>query len=55
MDKFGVALGEASTWRGLLALTSVAGVHLAPEQADAIVTAGVSLYGLIGVFFRRGG
>ena len=49
-DRFGIALGEASTWRGILALASVAGVHVAPEQADAITTAAVSLYGLLAVF-----
>lgn len=52
-DKFGVGLGEASTWRGLVALLTVFGVQLAPEQTEAIVTAGVAVYGLIGVFFKR--
>lgn len=52
-DKFGVALGEASTWRGLVALLTLAGIQLAPEQAEAIATAGVALYGVIAVFFKR--
>lgn len=52
-DTFGVALGEASTWRSLIVLLTLAGVKLSPEQAEAITTAGVALFGLVGVFFKR--
>lgn len=52
-DRIGLALGEASTWRGLIWLATAAGVHLEPDQADAIVAAGMALAGLIAVFSRR--
>lgn len=44
-------LKEASTWRGVLAILTAAGVTLQPEQQNAIVAAGLSLIGLVGVFF----
>jgi len=44
-------LGEASTWRGVIAVFSVLGYSLSPENIEKIVIAGVSLSGAIGVFF----
>jgi hypothetical protein len=52
-DKLGIALGEASTWRGILVLLTLAGVQLAPEQTEAVIKAALALYGLFGVFFKR--
>lgn len=43
-------LREASTWRGLVWLATVAGLSLRPEQAEAIVTVGMAISGLLGVF-----
>lgn len=43
-------LKEPSTWRGLVWLLTVCGVLLTPEQTEAIVLAGMSLAGLLGVF-----
>lgn len=43
-------LREPSTWRGLIWLATVAGLSLRPDQAEAIVTAGMALAGLLGVF-----
>lgn len=43
-------LREPSTWRGLVWLATVAGLSLRPEQAEAIVVAGMALAGLLGVF-----
>lgn len=43
-------LGEASTWRGIILLLTVAGVKLNPDQQAAIITAGLALAGLVGVF-----
>lgn len=43
-------LREPSTWRGLVWLATVAGLSLRPEQAEAIVTVGMALTGLLGVF-----
>ena len=43
-------LREPSTWRGLVWLATVAGLSLHPDQAEAIVSAGMALAGLLGVF-----
>lgn len=43
-------LREASTWRGLVWLATVAGLSLRPEQAEAIVVAGMAIAGVLGVF-----
>lgn len=43
-------LREPSTWRGIVWLATVAGLSLRPDQAEAIVTAGMALAGLLGVF-----
>jgi hypothetical protein len=43
---------EASTWRGLVLLVTAAGVGITPELANAIITAGVSLAGLLGIFSK---
>ena len=45
-------LREPSSWRGLVWLATVAGLSLRPDQAEAIVTAGMALAGLLGVFLR---
>jgi hypothetical protein len=43
-------LSEPSTWRGIIALVTAAGVALSPDQVDKIVAAGLALIGLIGAF-----
>lgn len=51
MKDFILARGkEASTWRGIVALLTAAGVVLSPEQADAVVALGLAVIGAIGVF-----
>ena len=40
---------EASTWRGLVAIVTAAGVTLSPELAEAIIALGLAVIGLIGV------
>lgn len=40
---------EPSTWRGLVLLLTAIGVPIAPVMADAIITAGLAVAGLIGV------
>lgn len=52
-DKFGVALNEASTWRGLVYLLMAVGVHITPDQQGAVVTAGLSVAAAISVFTKR--
>lgn len=44
-------LKEGSTWRGITMLLTAAGVSLSPEQMGAIVTAGMTIAGAIGVFW----
>ena len=41
---------EASTWRGIVALLTAAGVALSPEQGEAVVALGLAVIGAIGVF-----
>jgi hypothetical protein len=43
-------LSEASTWRGIVALLTAGGIALSPEQMAAIVSAGLAMIGLFGVF-----
>lgn len=43
-------LDQPSTWRGIVAVVTALGVTLSPEQSAAIITAGVSIVGLIEVF-----
>lgn len=43
---------EPSTWRGLVILATLFGVHLSPEQVNAIVTVGGCVTGAIGVFSK---
>ena len=40
---------EPSSWRGLILLLTAIGVPVAPEMADAIVTIGLGIAGLVGV------
>jgi hypothetical protein len=45
---------EASTWRGLVAIITAAGITLDPSQTEAIVAAGLAVIGIIGAFFPDG-
>lgn len=40
---------EPSTWRGLILVLTAIGVPMAPAMAEAIVSAGLAVAGLIGV------
>jgi ribosomal protein L12E/L44/L45/RPP1/RPP2 len=42
---------EASTWRGIVAIVTAAGIAIDPAQAEAIVALGLAVIGAIGVFF----
>jgi hypothetical protein len=46
-------LFEPSTWRGLVSLATLFGLKMAPDQADAVLTAGVSVYSAINIFRRE--
>ena len=39
---------EPSTWRGLVLLLTAIGVPVAPAMAEAIISAGLAVAGLIG-------
>ena len=43
-------LKEESTWRGIITVAALAGLALSPEQADAIVKAGLALISAIWIF-----
>lgn len=53
MDKFGLALGEASTWRGIVYILMALGIEISPEQQGTIVTAGLAVAGAIATFTKR--
>jgi len=53
IDKIGIALGESSTWRGIIFILTAIGLQLDPAQQTAIISAGMSLVGLVGVFTKR--
>lgn len=40
---------EPSSWRGLILLLTAIGVPVAPAMAEAIVTVGLAVAGLVGV------
>lgn len=42
-------LKEPSTWRGIIQLLTAAGLVIEPELALQIITAGVTIVGIIGV------
>jgi hypothetical protein len=42
-------LKQESTWRGLIQLVIACGVGIKPDQASAIIAAGVSVIGAINV------
>lgn len=50
LEYFGSRLREPSTWRGIIAMFTAAGISLDPDQVAGIVAAGVALMGVIGAF-----
>lgn len=52
MKQFGIALNEASTWRGMVYLLTAVGIQISPELQGAIVTAGLSVAAAIGIFVK---
>ena len=43
--------GEASTWRGIILVATVAGANVTPELTEAIIMLGLGLSGLVGILF----
>ena len=53
MLKFlGIRWSEASTWRGIVYILMAAGIDISPEQQGAIVSAGLSIAGALGLFIK---
>ena len=46
-------LSESSTWRGIVSVLTGLGAVIKPDKATAIITAGISIVGLINIF-RQG-
>jgi len=44
---------EPSTWRGLIALATLAGYSISPEQGELIISTGVGLYSIINIFRKE--
>ena len=40
---------EASTWRGIIMLLTAVGMKITPEMADAIISVGIAVAGLVGM------
>lgn len=40
---------HTSTWKGLIAIATAAGVTIAPELADKIIAAGIAVIGVVQV------
>lgn len=52
MGKYIVSrLAEPSTWRGIIALVTAAGISITPEQAGAVTALGLAVIGVVGAFF----
>jgi len=49
MKKIIELLGQNSTWRGIIAIVTAAGVQIAPELQTAIISLGLALIGTINV------
>lgn len=50
MNKVIEIIMQPSTWRGFVWLLTAIGVKLNPEQSQAVITAGMGVAGVIGVF-----
>jgi len=46
-------LKEESTWRGIIALSTAAGISIHPDMMQAIIALGMGLIGLINVIKKQ--
>jgi hypothetical protein len=53
LDYILARLAESSTWRGLVFVTSAAGIVLDPDKANAIAAAGMAIAGAINIFRKE--
>lgn len=47
-------LKEASTWRGIIAFLTAAGISISPELGEKIIAVGLAIIGVIGMVFKDG-
>lgn len=47
-------LGERSTWLGFIALITACGATVEPALSEYIISAGMGIVGIIGVFTKDG-
>ena len=40
---------DASTWRGVVMLLTAVGLKITPEMANAIISVGIAVAGLVGI------
>ena len=52
MDYILKRLSEPSTWRGIMAFATGLGVAISPENKEIVITFGLGLVGLIGIFTK---
>lgn len=52
ISRFGIALGEPSTWRGLTMMLAAFGIALQPEHLEILTAGGMFVSGLIGFLFK---
>ena len=55
IDVIGIALGEASFWRGLAMVLASLGVVVDPEDINTYMVIGMGVSGVIGMFTKRKG
>ena len=48
-DYFLARAKEPSTWRGAIMFLTAIGIPIAPQLAEAVITTGLAIVGLIGV------
>jgi hypothetical protein len=51
-ERFGIALSEPGTWKAIVMLASAFGATFTKDEETAIITAGIAVSGLIGLFFK---
>jgi hypothetical protein len=49
MNRIIRALGQESTWRGMIAIAMACGITLEPDLQNAILTVGLALIGAINI------
>ena len=54
-DRFGIAINESSTWRGVVYLMMAVGIKVSPELQGAIVSAGLAVASAISIFTKQKG